>query len=79
MFYTADTIPIGAKAEILDLDFTEMGQRLSELGFWPGKYIELVVSAPFGDPMAFRLDNSLVALRKDEARNIRVRIAASAA
>lgn len=76
---TADTIQLRQTAEILDLDSTETGQRLNEMGFWPGKSIELLISAPFGDPLAFKIDNAVIALRKAEAKQIRVKLAVSAA
>lgn len=76
---TADTILINQSVEILELDTTETGQRLGEMGFRPGKSIELVVSAPFGDPLAFQIDNTVIALRKAEAKLIRVKGSITAA
>ena len=76
---TADTLKLHQTVEILDLDQNDTGQRLNEMGFWPGRSIELVVSAPFGDPLAFRLDNSVIALRKEEAKLIRVKSVSTAA
>lgn len=76
---TADIIQINETVEILDLDSNDIGQRLSEMGFWPGKSIQLLISAPFGDPLAFKLDNTIIALRKAEAKLIRVKVAISAA
>ncbi|MCA1764340.1 MAG: ferrous iron transport protein A [Cryomorphaceae bacterium] len=76
---TADTINPHQSAEIVDLDSGDTGQRLGELGFWPGKSIELLSSAPFGGPLAFQIDNTIVALRRDEARLIRVKLSSSAA
>jgi ferrous iron transport protein A len=76
---TADTIKVHQTVEILDLDQSDTGQRLNEMGFWPGKSIELLISAPFGDPLAFRIDNSIIALRKAEAQSIRVKLVSSAA
>ncbi len=79
-FTTADTIKMSQLAEIVDLDQSEItGQRLTEMGFWPGKEIQLMVSAPFGDPLAFRIDNTIIALRKNEAKLIRVRPVSTAA
>ena len=64
----------------MELDQSDStGQRLSEMGFWPGKKIVLLVSAPFGDPLAFRIDNTVIALRKSEAQLIRVRPVSTAA
>ncbi|HKK39855.1 MAG TPA: ferrous iron transport protein A [Cryomorphaceae bacterium] len=74
---TADTISTNQTVEIVDLDSNETGQRLGEMGFWPGKSITLVLSAPFGDPMAFEVDNTVIALRKNEARLIKVKTSAA--
>lgn len=76
---TADTLKTNQTVEIIDLDENETGQRLGEMGFWPGKSITLVLSAPFGDPLAFEVDNTVIALRKEEARMIKVKSATTAA
>ncbi|WP_204336804.1 FeoA family protein [Cryomorpha ignava] len=76
---TADIIQINETVEILDLDTNDLGQRLGEMGFWPGKSIQLLISAPFGDPLAFKVDNTIIALRKAEAKLIRVKVAITAA
>lgn len=74
---TADTIRTNQTVEIVDLDSNETGQRLGEMGFWPGKCITLLLSAPFGDPMAFEVDNTVIALRKNEAKLIKVKTSAA--
>lgn len=76
---TADSILLNEFAEILELDASEVGLRLGEMGFHPGKSIQLVVTAPFGDPLAFQLDNTVIALRKAEAKLIRVKLSDTAA
>lgn len=78
-FITADSIRTNETVEILDLDMNDTGQRLSEMGFCPGKCIQLIISAPFGDPLAFQVDNTVIALRKAEAKLIRVKVAITAA
>jgi ferrous iron transport protein A len=45
-----------------------------ELGFLPGKEITLKFSAPMGGPMAFKLDETILALRKNEASLIEVQL-----
>jgi ferrous iron transport protein A len=70
---TAANIQLHEEVEILSLDENDTGQRLGEMGFWPGKAIELIVSAPFGDPLAFKVDNTVIALRKEEAELIQVK------
>lgn len=79
MTITADSIALHQAVEILELDLNETGQRLNEMGFLPGKSLELLISAPFGDPLAFKIDNSVIALRKEEAKLIRVKPIGTAA
>jgi ferrous iron transport protein A len=46
--------------------------RLQDMGLLPGTAIELIGAAPFGDPLLFRLRGFRLALRRDEARRVRV-------
>lgn len=51
-------------------------QRLCELGFDEGVDVEIVHRAPFGgDPLAVRVGNMVVALRREMARLIEVEAA----
>jgi ferrous iron transport protein A len=76
---TADTIETNQTVRIIGLEDGETSLRLGEMGFWPGKEITLVLSAPFGDPLAFEVDNTVIALRKEEAKMIKVLTTTSAA
>jgi ferrous iron transport protein A len=49
-------------------------RRLMELGFLPGTRITAGLSAPGGDPQVFQVDGSEIALRRETARKLRVRI-----
>ena len=49
-------------------------RRLMELGFLPGMKITAGLSAPGGDPQVFRVDGSEIALRRETARKLTVRI-----
>ena len=48
----------------------EVAQRLMELGFLPGVRVSAGRPAPGGDPMIFRVDGSVVALRRATARRL---------
>src|SRR5664279_1121358 len=63
-------------AAILDrIDMpTEDARRLMELGFVPGTRITAGNSAPGGDPRVFQVDGSEIALRRDTARRLTIRI-----
>lgn len=48
--------------------------HLMELGFVAGSPIAFAMSTPFGDPNIYALRGTSIALRKSEAKCIRVRI-----
>jgi len=63
-------------AAILDgIDLpSEDARRLMEMGFLPGMRITAGRSAPGGDPRVFEVDGSEVALRRETARRMKVRL-----
>lgn len=53
----------------------ELERRLLEFGFVEGAWVELLHEGPIGaDPIAVRLDDMRVALRRGDARQIWVRL-----
>lgn len=48
-------------------------RRLLETGFTVGCPVRFVISTPFGDPLVFSLRGTSIALRRSEARCVRVR------
>ena len=55
--------------ERLDLP-EEVATRLMELGFLPGSSVTAARCAPGGDPRVFRVDGSEVALRRETAAQL---------
>ena len=47
-------------------------RRLQELGFVPGAQVECVGTSPLGDPRAYQLRGTVMALRRRDARPVRV-------
>jgi DtxR family Mn-dependent transcriptional regulator len=45
-------------------------RRLMDLGILPGTTIEAVMRSPAGDPTAYRVRGTLIALRKEQSRTI---------
>ena len=62
-----------ATLEGIDLPADE-ARRLMELGFLPGSRITAGLSAPGGDPRVFQVDGSEVALRRETARHLTIRV-----
>ncbi len=71
----ANQLNAGQIAEILEIEQSEVGKKLAEMGCVPGAKIELKFVAPFGDPLAFELDGYVLALRSEEASKISVQTA----
>lgn len=47
-------------------------RRLMDLGLLPGTVVAAEMRSPVGDPTAFRIRGALIALRGEQAANIRI-------
>ena len=63
---------IGSTVRIDSIEESELKQRLMTMGLIPGTRVEILRSAPLGDPIAIRLRAYNLALRKDDAEKISV-------
>lgn len=58
-------LAIGKRARVLRLNLSGLERRrLMDLGFTPGAEVEAVMRAAFGEPIAFRVRETLIALRR---------------
>jgi DtxR family Mn-dependent transcriptional regulator len=63
----------GETARVAGLDcrgFTR--RRLLDLGLTPGSEVECCFTGPFGEPVAYRIRGALIALRPDQAAEVRI-------
>ena len=51
---------------------SKLKNRLMTMGLIPGTRVEILRSAPMGDPIAIRLRSYNLAMRKDDATQIQV-------
>ena len=77
LVFVLEQLPAGTHATITAIDRGNIdpytAQRLHELGFDEGVDVELLHRAPFGgDPLAVRVGNMVVALRRSMARLIEI-------
>lgn len=66
----------GEGADVVAVDPNCQGfsrRRLMDLGFTPGAHLEPALETFAGDPRAYRVRGTLVALRRDQARQVLVR------
>lgn len=70
---TLDSLKTGKIATITAIRSTDAERRrLFDLGILPGTKIESVMPSPLGDPVAYRVRNSVVALRREQAALIEI-------
>ncbi|MEG6585143.1 FeoA family protein [Dendrosporobacter sp. 1207_IL3150] len=47
-------------------------RRILDMGMVPGTTVECIRRSPSGDPIAYKVRDSIIALRHDDASNIKV-------
>ncbi|AHV95983.1 FeoA family protein [Paenibacillus sabinae] len=71
MAVTGIPLSEAAKGSVLEISGMNvqgvMRRRLLDLGFVPGNTVEVLRSSPLGDPTAFRVSNTTIALRREES------------
>ena len=66
----------GKRAKIIDINSPDdIKRRLMEFGMIEGEQIKPVFKAPSGDPVAYEIKGTLIALRSDTASAIKVEVA----
>lgn len=68
---TLDNLKIGRSSKVIKINNTgTIRRRLLDLGIVPGTIITAELSSPFKDPVAYRIRNALIAIRKNDSKNI---------
>ena len=63
---------INQKLIITGIKASEFRPKLNELGIIDGKEISIIIKAPFSGPIAIKVDESILSIRKEDAENIEV-------
>jgi len=61
------------KLEVCGISDHELSPKLTEMGLRPGRQIQIIFKAPFGDPIAIDIDGIMLSLRLEEAALIKVK------
>ena len=64
---TAAELSLQQSSIIESIRESDISINFLELGILPGKEIKLLKKAPFGGPMAFLVEDNIIALRQQEA------------
>lgn len=68
-------LDVGEIATVSDIFAEEdMRQRLEDLGIVEGTQIKCLMKSPLGDPTAFLIRGSVIALRREDSKNIGVSV-----
>lgn len=68
---TLDNLKIGTSAKVIKINNEgTIRRRLLDLGLVPGTTITAVLSSPFNDPIAYKIRNATIAIRKCDSKNI---------
>lgn len=72
---TLTTLPAGKGARVTAVNGTgRVAHRLMEMGVIPGVAVQVVKTAPFGDPIEVRVRGYSLAMRRSEADAIEVAV-----
>ena len=63
-------LQIGEKGIITDFDSSVIPLKLIEMGCLPGNAVVLIQKAPLGDPLFLNINDSLLAIRMEMAKDI---------
>ncbi len=67
-------VPINDFAKIVSINCNNsLKKRLLDLGLVENTNISPIFSSPFGDPVAYEFRGNIIAIRKNEAKNIVVK------
>ena len=70
---TLNNLSIGTEAKIETLECTgSLRRRLLDLGLVPNTKIKPLFKSASGDPTAYEIRSSVIALREIDSRNIRI-------
>lgn len=67
-------LQINQLAKVVSIDCAKsLKQRLLDLGLVNDTFISPIFSSPLGDPIAYEFRGNIIAIRKNEAKNIVVK------
>lgn len=66
------SLPIGRKGIVVSIKENKYKRRFLDLGIIPNTVIKAERYSPTGNPIAFNIRGTIIAIRKDDAKNILV-------
>lgn len=72
--YDLPSVPIGAEGIITSVADCAISERLSDLGFTPGAPVSCLFTAPSGNPRAYLIRGTVIALRNQDAVSVKAKL-----
>ena len=70
---TLDKLKIGNSAKIIKVNNNgSIRRRLLDIGLIPGSIVTSYLESPFKDPIAYKIKNAIIAIRKNDSKKIEV-------
>ena len=67
-------LPLNQRGIVLELNCnSSIKTRFLDLGLVPGTYITPVFSSPFREPIAYEFRNTVISIRNDDAKLIKIK------
>ena len=71
--YTLADLTVGSIGQVVSVELSGLlRRRILDLGLVPGTPVQCIRKSPAGNPVAYRIRGTLIALRSDDARLIKV-------
>lgn len=71
---TLNKLPLNSSGEIISLDFIgNLRRRFLDLGFLVGSNVTPAFKSPSGDPIAYIVRGTIIALRNEDAEKIKIK------
>ena len=74
MMCTLDKLEIGKVARVISINDSNIKRRLLDIGLIEDSVITSYLISPFKDPIAYKIKNAIIAIRKSDSRNIEVEV-----
>ena len=70
---TLDNLKVGKSARVIAVNNTgNIRRRLLDIGLVPNTLVTAVLVSPFNDPIAYKIKNATIAIRKCDSHEIEV-------
>lgn len=74
MMCTLDKLEIGKVARVISINDSNIKRRLLDIGLIEDSVITSYLISPFKDPIAYKIKNAIIAIRKSDSKNIEVEV-----